>query len=62
MFILEFKVPEDVISGDYKLTFSMRAEPGAASYEAGKDFKLPAIHIENRKTFVKPDVSVQEQR
>jgi hypothetical protein len=59
-FHFELTVPNDIATGDYFLGISANADEGSASYQAGQEFQLPPIHIENPKTFVPPAVTVKE--
>jgi hypothetical protein len=54
----EIKIPESAVDGDYKLSVIAIAGPFRPSYEAGKDFKYPVIHIKNQ-TFTRPSIEVK---
>jgi hypothetical protein len=57
-FILEFKVPDNIATGDYVLSFTGFAAEGYGNYANGQDFNVSLIHIENPKTFTPPGVKV----
>ena len=60
-FHAKITIPDNARNGVYTLHVEANAEPGAASYVGGVDFKLPTYRIDNPKTFKKPGISVQEQ-
>jgi len=59
-FVIEIKIPANVMSGSYRLLIDTNATIGGAEYVAGKDFQLPDIHIENPNTFTPPKIEVKE--
>jgi len=59
-FVVEMTVPPNVSSGNYVLNVSARTdEHGNIGYGEGSGFDVPAIHIENSKTFTAPSISVK---
>jgi hypothetical protein len=57
-FKIELTVPPNIATGDYYLNFSAVATEGGANYSDGQEFSVPAVHIENPKTFTPPGVKV----
>jgi hypothetical protein len=51
-------IPTNIATGDYYLSFTARADEGSVSYSDGQEFNVPAVHIENPKTFTPPGVKV----
>jgi hypothetical protein len=57
-FVVEMTVPDNIATGDYFLNVGANATEGSANYSDGQEFNVPAVHIENPKTFMPPGVKV----
>jgi hypothetical protein len=57
-FAVEMKIPDNVATGEYRLYISATAAEGGADYADGQEFDVPAVHVENPRTFTPPSIKV----
>lgn len=58
-FVIEMKIPDNAATGDYRLFVNANATEGGASYADGQEFNIPAIRVENPRTFAPPAITVK---
>jgi hypothetical protein len=57
--VVEMKIPDNIATGEYRLSLSATASEGSADYADGQDFNVPAVRVENPRTFTPPAITVK---
>lgn len=57
-FDVEIKIPDDIGTGEYRLTIIALSPYGQTNYVAGQQFQLATFHIRNPAKFTPPGIQV----